>query len=161
DGLKPGTTYKFWVRVAAKDAEYAPGENFGPLEVETDIDLLPTESPTDVPTPTGTNTTGTPDTPTPTGTNTTGTPDTPTPTGNTDTPDSPTPTEDKPTKLGDANCDGFVNIDDILFVRDEIFGANKITAIGRLNLLMGPDDRCSIDHILAIRDVIFGGEFKI
>ena len=83
---------------------------------------------------------------------------TPTSTGTTTT---ETPTPPPAGELGDANCDDKINIDDILFVRDEIFGANKITVLGRLNLKMSATDTCKIDHILAIRDVIFGGEYVI
>ncbi|MCL2433034.1 MAG: InlB B-repeat-containing protein, partial [Clostridia bacterium] len=87
---------------------------------------------------------------------------TPTPSGTTTDDPSPSPSDTITVgKLGDANCDTFVNIDDILFVRDEIFGAGKITPQGRANLLMTADDTCKIDHILAIRDVIFGAEYKL
>jgi len=73
----------------------------------------------------------------------------------------PTPTQTKsitpPPKIyGDANCDDLININDILFVRDVIFGEKDLSPQGRLNLKLGPDDDIKIDSILYIRDVIFG-----
>lgn len=68
----------------------------------------------------------------------------------------PTPTTDK-FKPGDANCDTLVNIDDILLIRDVIFGEKTLTPQGYLNLRLKQGDRVSIDHILLVRDVIFGG----
>jgi len=58
--------------------------------------------------------------------------------------------------LGDADCSGEVNIDDILLVRDAIFGDDELSAQGRRNLLMEEGDEPTIIHILLIRDVIFG-----
>jgi len=73
--------------------------------------------------------------------------------------DSPSPTP-SPTidlfKLGDADCDGRVNVDDILLVRDVIFGQKSLMPQGRANLLMKNGEKPNIDHILLIRDVIFG-----
>ncbi|MCL2434101.1 MAG: hypothetical protein FWD16_06250, partial [Clostridia bacterium] len=108
------------------------------------------------PTPTPEKTTSAPtvtatgnNTPTPTGTG-------PVWTGTGEPPSPPTTdTTATPPKYGDANVDNKTDIDDILFVRDEIFGANKITAKGRTNLKMSATDTCKVDHILAIRDVIF------
>ncbi|MCL2433974.1 MAG: hypothetical protein FWD16_05595, partial [Clostridia bacterium] len=62
------------------------------------------------------------------------------------------------TTPGDANHDGLVNIDDILFIRDIIFGVPNVTLTpqGRANLGLGPDDPVNIDTILYIRDKIFG-----
>ena len=66
--------------------------------------------------------------------------------------------EDTPSDIlpGDANCDGQVNIEDILLVRDVIFGMRELTPQGRRNLGLGPDDAVTIDSILYIRDIIFG-----
>jgi len=57
---------------------------------------------------------------------------------------------------GDANCDGEVNIADILFVRDVIFGDEELSPKGRVNLQMAEDKDATIEQILYIRDVIFG-----
>jgi len=74
---------------------------------------------------------------------------------------SPKPTS-VPTPIpiipGDVTGTGKVNIDDILLVRDVIFGITELTVQVRLNLGLGPDDAVTIDHILLIRDVIFGVE---
>ena len=60
-------------------------------------------------------------------------------------------------KYGDVNGDGRVNIDDILLVRDVIFGTvGDLSAQPRKNLLLGPDDAVTIDQILFIRNMIFG-----
>jgi len=127
-----------------------------------------TPTATSPPTPTGTlgATFFTTQTPTPNGTAATSTP-TPTATAITPTTQGPvisaTPTATaKPTattappKPGDANCDGLVNIDDILLVRDVIFGLKSLTAQGRINLSITEDKQANIDTILMIRDIIFG-----
>ncbi|MCL2433599.1 MAG: hypothetical protein FWD16_03660, partial [Clostridia bacterium] len=69
---------------------------------------------------------------------------------------TPAVTDASKFKLGDANCDSLVNIDDILLVRDAIFGTKPITPQGRINLQMQESDKPNIDHILLIRDAIFG-----
>ncbi|MCL2433338.1 MAG: hypothetical protein FWD16_02315 [Clostridia bacterium] len=60
-------------------------------------------------------------------------------------------------KLGDLNCNGNVDIDDILLARDFVFGktptAPQLAQLKRLN----PAGNANIDIILKIRDIIFGG----
>ncbi|MCL2433370.1 MAG: hypothetical protein FWD16_02485 [Clostridia bacterium] len=58
-------------------------------------------------------------------------------------------------KKGDINGDGFVNIDDILLLRDIIFG--KTPTAGQLAALkpISPEGKATIDTILAVRDIIF------
>ncbi|MCL2434157.1 MAG: hypothetical protein FWD16_06550 [Clostridia bacterium] len=126
----------------------------------------PTATPTKTPTPTPTKTpTPTPTkTPTPTPTNT----PTPTPTQTPTATPAPNTTaipqasqaiisSATPTLLhGDADCNNTVNIDDILLVRDVIFGTAHLKPQGKINLGLGQDNRATIDHILLIRDVIFG-----
>jgi len=64
--------------------------------------------------------------------------------------------------LGDALCNGKpASIDDILFVRDVIFGLKTLSAQGRLNLCMAADAPVTIKAILFIRDVIFGSLTEI
>jgi len=60
-----------------------------------------------------------------------------------------------PSMLGDANCDGIVNIEDIMFVRNIIYGDEdaRISEKGYTNLLF--EDPISINSILLIRNVIF------
>lgn len=93
--------------------------------------LNPTEEPTEEPTPEIT--------PTPSATVPTAT---------------PTP---NPFPLGDLNCSGKVDIDDILLARDIIFGktptAPQLEQLKRLN---PPNGTANIDQILRIRDIIFG-----
>jgi len=60
--------------------------------------------------------------------------------------------------LGDADCDGQVNINDILFVRDVIFGLKELTKQGFANLQLENGGKVTIEQILFIRDVIFGIE---
>ncbi|MCL2434264.1 MAG: hypothetical protein FWD16_07105, partial [Clostridia bacterium] len=59
-------------------------------------------------------------------------------------------------RKGDANCDGSVDVNDILLVRDVIFGIAKLTPQGRRNLNLEPAAPVNVDHILFIRDCIFG-----
>jgi len=59
--------------------------------------------------------------------------------------------------LGDANCDGKVNINDILFIRDVIFGVRELSPQGRVNLRLREGQITSIDQMLLVRDVIFFG----
>jgi len=122
------------------------------------IDEITDATPT--PTATATATLAPTETPTP------GVPETPTPVLTTGMPAasvspfmslSPTPTADL-FRPGDANCDGAVNIDDILLVRDVIFGTATLKPQGRANLRMKDGDKANIDHILFIRDIIFGKE---
>jgi len=61
----------------------------------------------------------------------------------------------QPDLRGDANCDGLVDIHDILFVRDCTLGDAELTDNGWDNLLTDDDDPITIDHILLIRDAIF------
>ena len=58
--------------------------------------------------------------------------------------------------LADANCDGGVNIDDILFLRDVIFGKEQLTPQGRNLLRLYEDDTVDVDAIMFIRNVLFG-----
>ncbi|MCL2433848.1 MAG: hypothetical protein FWD16_04950 [Clostridia bacterium] len=84
-------------------------------------------------------------------------PETPPPT---DTP-KPTETESTPTpfpfRKGDINCDSRVDIEDILLVRDIIFGQQPTPAQrAALDLLcQGTPD---INVLLTVRDIIFGGK---
>jgi len=130
-----------FLRWAAK--YYPGGENFN----------TPTPTPTETATPTPPASTETP-TPTDTQTATSPTAALPTPTA-TVTGSPPTQTVD-PLKPGDANCDGKVNIDDILLVRDVIFGVKFLIPQGYRNLGLEETGRASIDQILLIRDIIFG-----
>ncbi|MCL2433397.1 MAG: hypothetical protein FWD16_02630 [Clostridia bacterium] len=57
--------------------------------------------------------------------------------------------------LGDVNNDGRVNIEDILLVRDVIFGVKDLTPCGYSQLNLKEGDPLNISHILLIRDVIF------
>jgi len=99
-------------------------------------------------------------TPTPTATLTPSPTPSPTPTLTPVTPSLPaTPTPDdspRPVLPGDANCDGNVDINDILLVRDVIFGLKTLPPQGYANLLLPEGERVTIDQILFIRDVIFG-----
>jgi len=56
---------------------------------------------------------------------------------------------------GDANCDDKVNIDDILFCRDVIFGTQTPTQQGLVNINCETASQVSIQTILFIRDIIF------
>ncbi|MCL2433975.1 MAG: hypothetical protein FWD16_05600, partial [Clostridia bacterium] len=70
---------------------------------------------------------------------------------------TPTPTKmPQISLLGDANVDNLVNIDDIMLVRDVIFGTGHITGQGLLNISR-TKETVNIDAILFIRDCIFGG----
>jgi len=71
-------------------------------------------------------------------------------------PPTATPTE-QPYLRGDANCDGDVNIADILFVADVIFDRDgaALSDQGYRNLGLEPGDEVSIEQILFIADVIF------
>ena len=66
---------------------------------------------------------------------------------------SPTPT---PYPLGDITCNGLVNIDDILLVRDFIFGKTPTQQQMEQLKLLNPSGVANINVILAIRDIIFG-----
>ncbi|MCL2434296.1 MAG: hypothetical protein FWD16_07270, partial [Clostridia bacterium] len=133
-------------------AEYYPGgENFGkttqtptPTATPTPTPSVPTESAT-APGPSATN-------------NIAASPTTAVTLATTEasaTQMPPTPTL-PPIMPGDADCNGAVNIDDILLVRDVIFGVKPLTGQGRRNLFLNEGERVSIDQILLIRDVIFG-----
>jgi len=62
-----------------------------------------------------------------------------------------------PYKPGDINCDNAVNIDDILLVRDIIFGQTPTPAQLEQITRINPLGKASIDVILAVKDIIFGG----
>jgi len=49
-----------------------------------------------------------------------------------------------------------VNIEDILFIRDVVFGQKELSPQGRINMQLEIDDSVTIDTILYIRDIIFG-----
>jgi len=57
---------------------------------------------------------------------------------------------------GDANLDGYVNIVDILLVRDFIFGTKEPTPEQFQAADVNGDGKLDINDILAIRDIIFG-----
>jgi len=58
---------------------------------------------------------------------------------------------------GDANGDTNVNIDDILLVRDVIFGLKTLTEQGLANCNYTSNAQVNINTILFIRDIIFQG----
>ena len=59
--------------------------------------------------------------------------------------------------LGDADCNLKVNINDILLIRDVIFGVKELSDQGFANVRLKVGDNVAIDQILLIRDVIFFG----
>jgi len=64
----------------------------------------------------------------------------------------------RPSAPGDANGDGVVNIEDILLIRDVIFGLAELSKEGYLSLGLNENDAVTINSILYVRDVIFGIE---
>jgi len=137
----------------------------GKFPENAEIAQPPTETPTETSitaTPTGavetTSPTKTPETHTPVTTEyptpaITSKPLTPNPTQTPKTPTSPPQIEP-----GDADCSGEININDILLVRDVIFGDRALTPQGYKNLGLEVNDDVNIEQILFIRDMIFGKE---
>ncbi|MCL2434299.1 MAG: beta-propeller domain-containing protein, partial [Clostridia bacterium] len=57
---------------------------------------------------------------------------------------------------GDVNADGVINIDDILRIRDHVFGIKKLTGDLLLAADINRDGKVDINDMLALRDHIFG-----
>jgi len=69
------------------------------------------------------------------------------------------PSSDTPSPMtvpGDVNGDGKVNIEDILLIRDVIFGLKELNAQEAINVNVAADGKADINTILYIRDIIFG-----
>ncbi|MCL2433333.1 MAG: CotH kinase family protein, partial [Clostridia bacterium] len=82
----------------------------------------------------------------------------PTTEGPTATPSpTPSPTPTIARRKGDANGDGKVDIEDILRVRDHIFGIVKLSGVDFWAADTDDDKRIDVFDILGIRDIIFGG----
>ena len=58
---------------------------------------------------------------------------------------------------GDVNCDGVIDIKDILTARDHIFGTIQLDAASLQAADIDGNKKLTVDDILGIRDIIFGG----
>ncbi|MCL2434056.1 MAG: hypothetical protein FWD16_06010 [Clostridia bacterium] len=65
-------------------------------------------------------------------------------------------TQPPPGRPGDINCDGLVNIDDILLLRDLIFGKQPTQCNAAAIQQISEDGKPTINVIITVRDIIFG-----